>query len=88
MTEQKEITDIFLILLRIRTRLLEKDPEPAYEGNNSRPIGMSLVLEIYDDETLAKPMAALPALLIFIDSFIDKVCDPFLPQGTPPHPNS
>ena len=36
--EQKEITEIFLILLRIRTRLLENDPEPAYEGNNSRPL--------------------------------------------------
>ena len=37
--EQKEITEIFLILLRIRTRLQENDPEPAYEGNNSRPLG-------------------------------------------------
>ena len=38
-SEQKEITGIFLILLRIRKRLLDKDPEPAYEGNNSRPQG-------------------------------------------------
>ena len=33
--EQKEITEIFLILLGIRTRLLENTLEPAYEGNNS-----------------------------------------------------
>ena len=36
--EQKDVTGIFLILLGIRTRLLEKDVEPAYEGSNSRPI--------------------------------------------------
>jgi hypothetical protein len=38
-SEQKEITGIFLILLRIRKRLQDKDPEPAYKGNNSRLLG-------------------------------------------------
>ena len=36
--QQKDVTGIFLILLGIRTRLLDKDEEPACEGNNSRPL--------------------------------------------------
>ena len=36
--ELKDVTGIFLILLGIRTRLLNKDVGPAYEGKNSPPI--------------------------------------------------
>ena len=36
--QKKDVTGIFLNLLGIRTRLLEKDKESACEGNNSQPI--------------------------------------------------
>ena len=36
-TQQLNITNIFLVLLRIRKRLLKIDQQPACEGNNTRP---------------------------------------------------
>ena len=37
--EQFRVTSIFLVLMRIRTRLLDKDQQPACEGKNTRPQG-------------------------------------------------
>ena len=45
--EQYNITSIFLILLRIRTRLLDTDQGPACEGNNSRPRGQDICIFVY-----------------------------------------
>ena len=35
--QQLEITNMFLVLLRTRKRLLQTDQEPACKGNNTRP---------------------------------------------------
>ena len=35
--QKKDVTGIFLTLLGIRTRLLEKGKEPACEGNSTLP---------------------------------------------------
>ena len=37
-SEQYNATTIFIIILKIQHRLLEKDQEPAYHGSNSGPI--------------------------------------------------
>ena len=35
--EQLKATQMFQILIKIRQRLLDKDQQPAYHGNNSGP---------------------------------------------------
>ena len=39
LTEQKDVAEMFAILLKIRKRLLGDVLESACEGNNSRPVG-------------------------------------------------
>ena len=39
LTEQKDVAEMFVILLKIRKRLLGDVLESACEGNNSRPVG-------------------------------------------------
>ena len=63
--EQATVTSVFLILLRIRFKLLETDQRLACEGNNTRPHGQDILFVCFQSGNITTIIPTVK-LVIFL----------------------